>query len=364
MTTTNYDAAFDAPIPLPDPFGDDDDPNGIARPPRTDDRVMRDKRGKPRILPVGERMPPEDQPDRRHKAHRSYARPSSYGAVLEDDFYLARWGERKAAAGLAMRRDLMLALAALGDTEESAESKEAANDIIRQAKDAAGASLAANEGTGLHALTERRDRGLALGVVPEEFRGNMEDWARLTEHFEFLDIECFVVQDEIKAAGTFDRLVRYHVPCAVCGAYVRVLDLKSGRIDYGAIKMAVQLAIYANSRYYVPETGKRVEFAEPVCRCSGIIVHVPTGQPAGSGVVKWLNIGQGWNVAVECARRIREIRRMSNWWLDFTPLPDLMPMIQDATTRGELSALYRLYRQHWTDEHTAAGNRRIEELTL
>ena len=364
MTTT--DAAFDAPPALADPFAThpeiEVEPDLIGRPPRTEDRILRDSRGKPRILPLGVAMPESESA--RARAHRSFFRPSSYAELLEDHYSLDRWSERKIAAGLMQERRLRLALAALGDTEESQENKEAANKILAQAKAAARAGDKAEEGTALHALTERYDHGLPINFMPEEFEGNLEDWKRLTEHLEILDIECFVVEDEYRCAGTFDRLVRYHEPCQVCGAYLRIADLKSGRIDYGAMKMAAQLAIYAHGRYYVPETGERVGFPDRVCHCSGIIIHVPSGEPYGTGVLRWVNIGQAWNRVVSLSHEVREIRKMSNWWLDFNPVPDVLPLIASATTRAELNGIYAMHKASWEAHHTEAASRRIEELGL
>lgn len=359
MTTGNSTDAFTNPPH--DYFNEVTNTIGIDRPERTEDRVPRDSYGKPRILPVGKKMPEGEEA--RYKALRSYFRPSSFAEVLEDHYNLNRWSERMIATGLMSERRLQLAYANIGNTEEDSESKKAANEILLQAKRAARAEDKAEEGTGVHALTERYDLNLPIPFVPTDFQGNLEDWKRLTEHFEILDVECFVVEDEYLLAGTFDRLIRYHQPCDSCGAYLRILDLKTGTIEWGGMKMAAQLGIYAHGKKYDPATGERISLGD-VCTCRGIIIHIPSGAPQGTGVAKWLNIAQGWEKAVRLASEVRRIRNAKGWWLDFEPIPDIMPLIEDATTREELSGLFRLHRSHWTPAHTEAGRRRIKELGL
>ena len=355
MTTT--DTAFDSPAL--DHFADDALPPGMERPERTEDRVDRDRWGKPRILPLGESMPTTEAA--RKRALRSYYRPSSFAEVLENHYNLERWSERMMANGLMAERRLRAAYAAIGPTEESSETKEAANNVLAEAKKAARARDKADEGTAVHALTERHDLGLPISFVPDEFAGNLDDWKRLTACFEIIDVECFVVEDQYRLAGTFDRLVKYYEPCPNCGAVYYIADLKTGTIQWGGMKMGAQLGIYAHGAYYDPATGLRTPLPQ-VCQCRGIIFHIPSGQPYGSGERKWLNIGQGWNLAVRLAHEVREARKKSNWWLDFTEGPNIPAMVSDATTREELVALYRLYKSHWREEHTMLVNVRLTEI--
>lgn len=363
MTTTNLPDPFDPKPNLADPFETDSD-DGLAwidRPERSEDRVPRDKNQNPRILPVGMKMP--SSASARNKALRSYQRPSGYAEVIENHYNLDRWRERMIAAGLMQERKLQLELAAIGEFEESRESKDRVNDILKRAQLAARAQDKADEGTGVHALTERLDHGLPIKFVPEEFKGNLEDWKRLTQHFRIEGIEVFVVEDKYRIAGTFDRLIWYHVPCPNCGKYYRIGDLKTGSIDYGGMKMSAQLAIYAHGQRYDPATGIRTPLPD-VCLCRGVIWHIPSGQPEGSGRVKWINIAQGWNDVVRVAYEIRELRRRKNWWLDFEPEPDIMSYIEDATTREEFNQLWKMHQGQWTERHTEATRERMAKLGI
>lgn len=366
MSTTPI-SDFDRPR-KPSFFGDDnyqrDDP--FDRPERTEDFVPRDAKSRPRILPLGEKMP--DPGPARDRVLRSFGRPSDYAGVVEDHFKLDRWGERMIARGLLENRHLQLEYAAIGDTEESYETKQDANRVLKKAKNKARAEDKADEGTGVHALTERHDHGLEIKFIPGDFEGNMADWKRLTRHFEILAIECFVVEDHYRLAGTFDRLLRYHVPCPTCGANLYIGDLKTGKTTWGGMKMAAQLGIYAHGQFYDPNTGERTPLGlnavtgdiEKVCVCRGIIFDIPSGQPEGTGRTRWLNIAQGWNRAVRLAWEIREARRLDNWWLDFETTPDLAPQIVDATSRTELEMLYKMHRDVWRDDLTALASRTIE----
>ncbi len=357
MTTTTKDSTFDRGN-LGDFFDDIDE---FGRPPRTEDKVPRDRNENPRILPLGQVMPADLAV--RDKMLRTYKRPSGYGRTIENTYMLERWSERVAVQGMMISRGLRLEWANLGDDPNvDLPTKQRANDIIRRAKVQAGSKDAANEGTETHRLTERHDRGLAIGPVPEEFEHALPEWKRLTQHLEILDIECFVVEDHYWCAGTFDRLVRYHVPCPNCGRRNRVADLKS-KTKYGEIVMAAQLAIYAHSRYYDPATGERHDLPD-VCTCRGIVIEIPRAVRPGEGRLRWLNIAQGWNDVVRLTAEVRELQRRGNWWLALEPIPDIMPLIEAATSREELNALYAMHRAVWRPEHTEAGQRIVERLGL
>lgn len=364
-TATEFDGALDDFFGY-DAAGDD----RYDRPDRIEDEVPRDRRGKPRILPPDKVMP-EAAPSR-DRVLRTYGRPSDFAEVVDDHYNLDRWRERRIVEGLMKERRLQLEYANLGDVEESYETKQAANKVIKKMINAARADEKADEGTGVHALTERLDHGLEIKFIPGDFEGNMADWARLTKDFDIRGIEVFVVEDHYRLAGTFDRMFWYHVPCPNCGANLYIGDLKTGKTTWGGLKMGAQLGIYAHGQPYNPSTGERTPLGlnretgdiEKVCTCRGIIVDIPAGQPEGTGRLRWLNIAQGWNLAVRLAHEIRAARKLDNWWLDFETIPDITPLIMAATTRSELDGLYRLHRAVWTDRHTAMASAVIEQKGL
>lgn len=361
MSADPVDKGFDNQ-PLGDFFADD---NPYDRPERTEDRVPRDTWGKPRILPVDKKMPQD--PAKRDKVLRSYFRPSGWAEVLEDHYKLERWNERRTVEGMMADKGLRAEWITAGveEDEDGVKNRVVADlrdDIIKRAKARAGTGVKSSVGTALHAVTERHDLGLANVNLPEEYQVDLDEWIRLTAPLKILAVECFVVEDYYKLAGTFDRLAYYHEPCSNCGHRVRVVDLKSGhgdKVSYEGMKIGTQLAVYAHSQFYDPATGARTPI-EDICLCRAIVVDLPAG--SGRGVLRWVNIGQAWTEAVSLAATVREIRKKKNWWLEFVPTLDIMPLIASATSTQELNGIWSTYRSIWTPEHTIAGNSRLEEL--
>lgn len=340
MTLTQTDDVFDAP----DPFADND--HGISRPERTEDRVPRDKNDWPRILPP-------DKTVLKDSDLRSYARASGYGKVLENTYNIERYNERNVADGFVQDATLRLEWSGTGP-----EDRDRRNELVKEAKKVAKADVKSRTGSAVHAITERHDLGLSLKSIPEEYVPDLEAWIDKMKHFTILGVENFVVEDTFRIAGTYDRLVYYHVPCPICGKHNRILDLKTGRIDFGQIGMACQLAAYAHGRSYNPADGSRTD--QDVCLCRGIIVNLPAG--TGQATLHWINIAQGWNVAIDLADRVKALRNKRNWMAEFTTMPDLRPLIAQAGSRDELITLFRMHEAVWTDELTEATNRRLIEI--
>jgi hypothetical protein len=153
--------------------------------------IKRDRWGRPLITPVGG-----------GKAV-GYTRASSLGSALEDNYGLTLWKQRMTAIGVASRRDLVLAAnASQGD-------KTKLNDVVNQAMEAAQSSARASIGTSMHSYAEMVDRGQDPGYIPEEFAADLAAYRTLTEPlFEHAAIEQFCVCDELKVAGTPDRVSR------------------------------------------------------------------------------------------------------------------------------------------------------------
>lgn len=342
MTQTQTDDVFDAP----DPFQDND--HGIVRPPRTEDKVPRDKNGWPRILPPDQTVLKDDK-------LRSYARASGYGKVLENTYNIERYNERNVADGFVKSSVLRLEWAGTGP-----EDKDRRNELVKEAKKEARADDKARVGSAVHAITERHDLGLSLKSIPEEYVPDLEAWVDKMKHFEILGVENFVVEDTFRIAGTYDRLVWYHIPCPICGNHKRILDLKTGRVDFGQIGMACQLAAYAHARSYDPVTGQRTD--QDVCLCRGIIVNLPAG--TGQATLHWINIAQGWNLAIDLADKVKAIRNKRNWLAEFTTTPNLLPLIAQANSRDEALVIFNMHQSVWTDELTAAVERRLEEIAM
>jgi hypothetical protein len=138
---------------------------------------------------------------------------------------------------------------------------------LEQAKrDEDGLNLA-DWGTAVHRFTEPN----SPPSVPERFASDVKayhaEMGRLG--IETVDTEVFVVNDEVRVAGTLDHLYRLNNPKMVV-----VGDKKTSTLH--PVAMAIQVAAYAGSVRYDPATGGRSPLgADPGY---GYIVHIPLGR--------------------------------------------------------------------------------------
>lgn len=223
----------------------------------------------------------------------SYRRCTTFVGVLEDMHNLMQWKARQVALGMGQRSDLVLAAAAADPGD-----KRKLNEITEKALEAAKAGAAADIGTALHSLTERIDRGLELGVVPQEFKADLEAYKRATDGIEWTAIETFRVHDDYQVAGTADRIGIIH-------GRPMIADIKTGSIDYAVAKISMQLAMYSRSVPYDIATDKRVSDAEPVDMTRGVIIHLPAGQ--GRCELVEVDIARGWG-GCRVAKQVLEWR--------------------------------------------------------
>lgn len=305
--------------------------------------IPRDRYGRPLVVPRdgGKPVP--------------YARMTTHAGAPDDTWALEKWKMRMTALGLVEREDLHLAVAAHRD------DKDRLNKICDQAVEAAKASAGANVGTAIHALCDQWDRGeLELARVPAAFRADVEAYARATEGFESVEIEQFGVLDDYSVGGTWDRLYRTKSGRLVIG------DTKTGNVEYGMGKIAIQLAGYSRATPYDHGSGTRGT-SNPdrgVDQAFGIVMHVP----AGKGVCELIevNLTAGWEGFLLAAdvRRWRSRRNLSRpYAAEVNSDPDLLAQIATADSIGALRLLWASnHATRWTDEHTAAAAARKEEL--
>lgn len=261
--------------------------------------IKRDRWDRPLIIPVDEHgnVLTDEKPV-------AYLRPSSVAKSLDDNYQLTLWKMRKTAEGLLLRPDLMTRTAgviAKGDPNTDTDTKKALNSITAQAIEAAGASKGSSAGTGFHDLTEVLDRGLSLPPVPGDDMARLRDYMVATEGIDWIDFECFVVNDRVKCAGTFDRVGR------MPDGRVAVLDLKSGKSEAAyPLATTIQIAIYAYAQRYNEETGERSPIHPDLDLSKGYLIHLP---PSGGCQLYELDILKGWKAAQVAAQIYSEIRK-------------------------------------------------------
>lgn len=253
-----------------------------------DNEVPRDKWGRPLIVPPG------------GGKRVAYTRVTRFVGAPEDTYKLSRWMQRNVAFGMSRREDLMLAAASL-----SLSDKKKLDEIVDRANEAANSKGGATKGTALHTFTEQHDRGEDLGFVPSPYDRDLEAYKYVTAGLKYAAIEQFRVCDTYRIAGTADRLVDF-------GDRYVIADIKTGSIDFGAGKIAAQLASYANGIPYDPKTQARYEDSKPVDRTTGLVIHLPVG--TGTCHLYWLDIAEGWKT-VDLCDRIWKWRKAKTEWL-------------------------------------------------
>jgi hypothetical protein len=265
--------------------------------------IPRDRWGRPLIIPPGGGEPVV------------YTRVSTMAKALDDLSNLMAWKQRKTAEGLIRRPDLLTRIAgalANGDPDTDWPTKRDLNAVCREATEAAGASTGASTGTGIHALTEAIDRGEEPLFMPDADRERLRVYRKLTRDYKPLASEVFVVCDALRCAGTFDRVWENEREGetgagVILPAGVRVGDLKTGKseADY-PLATAVQLAIYAHSEVYDPETGLRTPIHPQLDKTTGLLVHMPATGPCR---IIPLDLVKGWRAAQLATEVHHEVRK-------------------------------------------------------
>lgn len=344
------------------------------------EQIPRDRWGRPQIKQLDGSKP------------IAYQRVTTFVGPLEDTSNLTLWKQRQTVLGLMQRPALQMAVAAAqGD-------KKKLNALMDECMEAAGSSDAATLGTALHKFTEDYDRGLDISIMPPTFQPDLQAYVNVTAQFEMLAVEQFVVVDELKVAGTTDRLLRFRGG----DGQIYIGDVKTGSIEWGAGKMAMQLAVYAHGKGYNPETGERYDLG-PVNQTSGVIIHLPAG--TGTCSLHWVNIAAGWEAATQLATGVqawRKRRDLMKPFIDPAPAanpaqpvleaPAVVPVapvvveqnppgtqaaytalageidaallanIAGAIDANTLKTLWELNKAVWEPHHTAAAKARTAEL--
>lgn len=305
--------------------------------------IERDRWGRPMIAPpqpLGAKPVP-------------YTRATTVAKTLEDQSALMAWKARMTMLGLVARRDLFTAAAAT-----DVEDKTGLNRIAEQAADAGGATAAATTGTALHAFTERLDRGLDVGHVPQEYEGDLAAYQRLAEEvgWRVRHVEQFTVLDAHRVAGTADRVLE------IDGKWY-IADVKTGSSAEYHHAWAVQLAIYAHALPFDIDAKKRLPWDVIPDTDRALVIHLPAGR--GLADAYWLDIASGWeafNLSMR-ARTWRKRRDLLTAWAPEQPADPLAAAINGATSVNELTTLWAMHQDAWRDEHTALAAARKAALS-
>lgn len=298
---------------------------------KSDDRPALDERGVPRD---GHRRPLIHVPDQctickgtaRTATERRlvpYTRVTTFVDCIEDKSRINRRDRRMTLVGAT--RAPHLVEEARGLDPDDSRDRAHLDRIVEQALAASGADWRREKGSDLHELSEYVDQGMPLPDtlhrpgrqpvrVTEDDVADMAAYRLATVGMDMLHIERFVVCDELRAAGTADRIVRYSGPGPVVDGTAQhidgtfIADLKTGSLEFGALKMAAQLAIYSRSQMYDPDTLTRSPLPD-VRQDWGLIINLRPGSARAD--LYWIDMAIGWEIA-QLARDIRDARRLAS----------------------------------------------------
>ena len=242
----------------------------------------------------------------------TYSRTSSVGNILEDDSGLTNWRISKALEGQAKRPELVAATLAASPYEDN---KKAFTQLREEAIQAGRGSFKADLGTAVHAMSERweeddsYDPGDAYRPALELYSQGMARLGLVSDW-----IECKIVNDEHKIAGTADRIYKTTKPITTpdmqvlpSGTFL-IGDLKTGdKLDYSLPGYTIQLAGYAGGSLYDVEAQIRIDTPK-INQDWAIIVHLSVDKMVCEFL--WVNLEVG-RYGLELVDQVKEWRR--NW---------------------------------------------------
>ncbi|MEV4642788.1 hypothetical protein AB0J80_36150 [Actinoplanes sp. NPDC049548] len=223
---------------------------------------------------------------------------------------------------------------------EDPEGKRQLNHLADRAENLSGANNKRERGTHLHDLSEYVDRGEELPPhASAQDRLDMAAYKAATEMMQVIHIERLVVVPELKAAGTPDRVSFFDGldPDGAPAGHL-ITDLKTGTVEYGALKMAMQLAGYSRGKLYdhtrfpvdaedkaalatwkktkvsAEEAAQAYTALPDVNQRWGLIMNLPAG--SGQCTVYWVDLTTGWDGAQLCSA-VRRMRSRKNVLVPF-----------------------------------------------
>ena len=233
----------------------------------------------------------------------SYLRASKLGKVKRSRA-IERWDWRNIVYGMSRANHLVVRAQGVR-TLTAGPDIVVLEDVAEKARVVAGADAGAMTGSGMHALHARRAAGEDLSWLSPTTLGCLDAITALLDPriFEIIVTEgdddlgrTFVVHDGLRAAGSFDLVVRLLVDLTwpdgvtIPAGTILVVDLKTGKITsapYWDMEFTGQQLVYAEGTPYRPG---RTHLADPKVRSVKNVIKV-TDQPGENGRISWQSIG-------------------------------------------------------------------------
>lgn len=316
-----------------------------------------------------------------------YTRASSLGSYLTDDRFLLTWQMRNLAVALGRRKDYADQCAVepytTGFDEPDKLVKSASGKrldvLIEKALEFIKIHERADRGTVVHAVTEQDYSGFVPISVITELAAFAEGIA--INELRRVGSEIFVVNDELRVAGTFDHLFWHPVFGLIIG------DTKNGR-NTNALGFGCQFANYAHSEVYDPETGERISLQEyvkrewgfdpgPINQDVALLLSLKADQDGGFGELKFSEVNIKWGYEkCRLAAQVRDSRdETAGKVLQSKILKHVkgkrarelaekavLERLATAITYEELRAIWAQFQPIWTEEMTEASRARRDAL--
>lgn len=261
-----------------------------------------------------------------------YGRPSGYGELIDDSWNLIKWKERGVALGIAMEPSLLHELHDVADDEQA--ERNALDRIVNQAHDVAGSDIGALRGTWAHSICDWADvdpyEELPRELYPDpRFEVTVDQAVQIARRWhdlivaadlEILATEQSIVNDELRLAGTLDRIVSLGRDLTIGGVTipagtVLVLDIKTSKLHADGEGLPsywdsypIQIAVYAGSTPYDCDTDERGTWDDPIDQRHALIAHLDVEHLIETGEVRWsliyvdLEVGRQGIAAVQAAQ--------------------------------------------------------------
>lgn len=229
----------------------------------------------------------------------TYTRTSTFAKALTDGDALSWWKMERVIEGVVKDGSILAPLYTAGEITHDMYKV-----AIARALTAGGAEESAKWGTMIHSITdffdfttERMDRETYL--FPDGVWDVIDRYIELTKDMTMLASEQFVVCDELRCAGSFDRIIQW-------GEHKMVADIKTGKVRMPEHR--IQTSVYAHSRHYDPVTGQRVSgLLDDVSKDYGLIIHLPRPDSEDKPSLIVVDIAKGWSQAL-LAKEVRDNR--------------------------------------------------------
>ena len=239
-----------------------------------------------------------------------YSRPSSYAKCLDDEEALVNWKMWKAMEGVARSPALQVQVSATAE-----DDKVAKKELKDKALDKGSANERADQGTGLHAMTARREDPADVDFdPPEQYVADLDSYMEALDTYGLVSemVEVPLVNDTFRAAGTADRIWRLTKPLITPDDFrlepgeLIIGDLKTGKkLDFSLPGYCVQTALYATGTLYDIVAERRLA-TPPLNRQWALLAHMPVGK--GRCTMHWCSVELGLSGA-QLALGVKEWRK-------------------------------------------------------